>query len=123
LQIWNSVSAKFKNSIKNIKKFFFIIAGHKVGNRAGRVEPRARKKRASAYSLLMVPRHEARANILKNGHPPKQRKTHVLRGEKLNAVPFGSDLSLSTGNGGARLLFKVRNKVTIKYCKKLKNAK
>lgn len=82
LQIWNSVSAKFINFAENIKKFFFIIAGHQVGKRAGRVEPRARKRRASAYSLLMVPRHEARANILKNGHPPKQRKNTGTKGGK-----------------------------------------
>lgn len=74
LKIWNSVSAKFINFTENITKFFFIIAGHQVGKRAGRIEPRAIKRRASAYSLLMVTRHEARANILKNGHPPKQRK-------------------------------------------------
>jgi hypothetical protein len=82
LQIWNSVSAKFISFAENIKKFLFIIAGHQVGKRAGRVEPRARKRRASAYSLLMVPRHEARANILKNGHPPKQRKNTGAKGGK-----------------------------------------
>ena len=82
LQIWNSVSSKFKNFNENIKKFLFIIAGHQVGKRPGRVEPRARKRRASAYSLLMVPRHEARANILKNGHPPKQRKNTGSKGGK-----------------------------------------
>jgi len=82
LQIWNSVTAKFINFAANIKNFLFIIAGHQVGKRAGRVEPRARKKRASAYSLLMVPRHEARANIRKNGHPPKQRKNTGAKGGK-----------------------------------------
>jgi hypothetical protein len=82
LQIWNSVSSKFIDFTENIKKFFFIIAGHRVGKRAGRIEPRARKRRASAYSLLMVPRHEARANILKNGHPPKQRKNTGAKGGK-----------------------------------------
>jgi len=60
----------------------FLIAGHQVGKRAGRVEPRARKRRASAYSLLMVPRHLARANIVKNGHPPKQRKNTGAKSKK-----------------------------------------
>lgn len=82
LQIWNSVAARFDNAIENIERFFFIIAAHQVGKRAGRVEPRARKRRASAYSLLMVPRHQARANILKNGHPPKQRKNTGAKGGK-----------------------------------------
>lgn len=82
LQIWNSVAARFDNAIENIEKFLFIIAAHQVGKRAGRVEPRARKRRASAYSLLMVPRHQARADVLKNGHPPKQRKNTGAKGGK-----------------------------------------
>ncbi len=82
LQIWNSVSSKFKDAIVLIKNFFFLIAGHRVGNRPGRVEPRARKRRASAYSLLMVPRHIAKAVILKKGHPPKQRKNTGAHGAK-----------------------------------------
>lgn len=82
LQIWNSISSKFTNTIDVIEDFFFLIARHQVGNRSGRVEPRARKKRPPAYSLLMVPRHEARINILKNGHPPKQRKTTGAKGGK-----------------------------------------
>jgi len=82
LQIWNTVSSKFKDAIVIIKNFFFLIAGHRVGNRSGRVEPRARKRRASAYSLLMVPRHIARAVILKKGHPPKQRKNTGAHGAK-----------------------------------------
>ncbi len=57
LQIWNSVSSKFKDAIEMIKNFFFLIAGHQVGKRPGRIEPRARKRRASAFTLLMVPRH------------------------------------------------------------------
>ena len=82
LQIWNSVSSKFKGALVKIKNFFFLIAGHRVGNRSGRVEPRARKRRASAYSLLMVPRHIAKAVILKKGHPPKQRKNTGAHGAK-----------------------------------------
>jgi hypothetical protein len=82
LQIWNSVSSKFKDAIQIIKNFFFLIAGHQVGKRPGRVEPRARKRRASAYSLLMVPRHIAKARVLKKGHPPKQRKNTGANGGK-----------------------------------------
>ncbi len=74
LQIWNSVSSKFKDAINTIGSFFFLIAGHKVGRRPDRVEPRARKRRASAYSLLMVSSHIAKAKILKKGYPPKLRK-------------------------------------------------
>jgi len=82
LQIWNAVSSKFKDAIQIIKNFLFLIAGHQVGKRPGRVEPRARKRRASAYSLLMVPRHIAKARVLKKGHPPKQRKNTGANGGK-----------------------------------------
>jgi len=82
LQIWNSVTSKFKNAMAIIDDFLFLITGHQVVKRQGRVEPRARKRRASAYSLLMVPRHQARANILKNRHPPKQRKNTGTKGGK-----------------------------------------
>ncbi|MEH6452533.1 MAG: transposase [Psychromonas sp.] len=82
LQIWNSISSKFKDAVYIIEHLFFLIAGHQEGKRPGSVEPRARKRRASAYTLLMVPRHIARAMILKKGHPPKQRKNTGSRGGK-----------------------------------------
>ena len=82
LQIWNSISSKFNNAIEIIEDFLFLIAGHQVGKRPGRIEPRAKKRRASAYALLMVPRHVARAIILKKGHPPKQRKNTGSKGGK-----------------------------------------
>ncbi len=71
LQVWNCISSKFKDAIDIIEDFFFLIAGHQVGKRLGRIEPRARKRRASTYPLLMVPRHIAKTEILKDGHPPK----------------------------------------------------
>ena len=82
LQIWNSINSKFKNAISVIDDFLFLIAKHQVGKRPKRVEPRAKKRRSSAYSLLMVPRHIARALILKNGHPPKQRANTGAKGGK-----------------------------------------
>lgn len=36
------------------------IAYHEVGDRPGRYEPRARKRRPKQYKLLQIPRHEAR---------------------------------------------------------------
>jgi len=36
------------------------IVYHEVGNRPGRYEPRARKRRPKPYKLLQIPRHEAR---------------------------------------------------------------
>ena len=35
------------------------IAYHEVGNRPGRYEPRARKRRPKPYKLLQIPRAEA----------------------------------------------------------------
>jgi hypothetical protein len=40
------------------------MAGHTVGNRPGRVEPRAVKRRPKPHRLLTKPRHEARAELL-----------------------------------------------------------
>lgn len=43
------------------------IAGDEVGNRPDRVEPRARKRRPKPYPLLMKPRQQAKAALLKAG--------------------------------------------------------
>jgi hypothetical protein len=41
------------------------IAGHRVGDRPDRYEPRRRKRRPKPYDRLMVPRHEAKRTVLK----------------------------------------------------------
>ena len=51
--------------------FLGLIAQNRVGNRPGRVEPRAVKRRPKPMPLLTKPRDIARASILKNGHPKK----------------------------------------------------
>lgn len=48
-----------------------LIAQQRVGNRPGRVEPRALKRRPKPYPLLMKPRPQARADVLRHGHPKK----------------------------------------------------
>ena len=50
---------------------FELIAQQQVGDRPGRVEPRAVKRRPKTYPLLMQPREIARAEIRKHGHPAK----------------------------------------------------
>lgn len=52
-------------------ELFLLIAKKRVGNRPGRVEPRAVKQRPKPFSMLMIPREQARENIRKNGHPKK----------------------------------------------------
>ena len=48
-----------------------LIAQQRVGNRPGRIEPRAVKRRPKTYLSLMVPRHQAREDVRVNGHPKK----------------------------------------------------
>lgn len=48
-----------------------MIAEKRVGNRGGRVEPRALKRRQRPYPLLTQDRHTARQKIQRHGHPKK----------------------------------------------------
>jgi hypothetical protein len=50
---------------------FILIAQQRVGNRPGRVEPRAVKRRPKPFPLLTKPRPIAREDVRKNGHPKK----------------------------------------------------
>ncbi len=57
-----------------------LIAKNTVGNRPGRIEPRAVKRRPKPYPLLTTPRGEARAAVRKLGHPsrPNNRRQAAL---------------------------------------------
>lgn len=48
-----------------------LIAQQRVGDRPGRIEPRALKRRPKPYSLLIKPRAIAREDIRTYGHPAK----------------------------------------------------
>lgn len=67
--IWTQQSALFDEEQRH--KLFLLIAQQRVGNRPGRIEPRAVKRRPKPYPLLTKPRHEAREEVRKNGHPKK----------------------------------------------------
>lgn len=56
-----------------IRALLVLIAQPRVGLRPGRVEPRALKRRPKKFPLLTKPRPAAREEVLKNGHPNKQR--------------------------------------------------
>lgn len=57
---------------KKIYQKLLILIGKKIiGNREGRIEPRAIKKRHNNFPLLMKHRNIARAEISLNGHPKK----------------------------------------------------
>ena len=48
---------------------FVLIAEQRVGNRPGRIEPRAIKRRPKPFPLLTQPREIAREKARKHGHP------------------------------------------------------
>lgn len=48
-----------------------LMAQQRVGNRSGRIEPRAVKRRPKAFPLLTKPRAQAREEVRKYGHPKK----------------------------------------------------
>ena len=48
-----------------------LIARKRVGNRPGRIEPRAIKRRPKPYPMLMQTRSATRAEVRRNGHPKK----------------------------------------------------
>lgn len=52
-------------------ELFVLIAQQTVGNRSGRIEPRAIKRRQNTYPLLTQPRSVSRECVRKNGHPKK----------------------------------------------------
>ncbi len=72
LQLW-LIYTHHPNSLddEKLELLFQIMAQQRVGNRPGRIEPRAVKRRPKAYPLLTKQRDEARAEVKKNGHPKK----------------------------------------------------
>jgi len=54
-----------------VRLLYDLIAQQRVGNRPGRIEPRAVKRRPKTYPLQMKPRPLARADVLLHGHPKK----------------------------------------------------
>ncbi len=72
LQIWLLISDKVVDyGHYEYSLLFELMVQRQVGNRPGRVEPRAKKRRPKAYALLTESRHSAREKIVKNGQPKK----------------------------------------------------
>lgn len=72
LQLWLSYNRyNTYEGGKELTQLLIMIAQNKVGNRPGRIEPRAVKKRPKPMPLLTITRQKARAEIAKNGHPKK----------------------------------------------------
>ncbi len=55
----------------DIEPVLILISQRRVGNRSGRIEPRAVKRRPKQFALLTKPRYQARDEVEKHGHPKK----------------------------------------------------
>lgn len=72
LQLWLLWRQTFnRDGTDNIQPLLVLIAQRKVGNRSGRIEPRAVKRRPKQFALLTRSRTQMREEIRKYGHPPK----------------------------------------------------
>ncbi len=73
LQLWVAWGQHGMESHQNdnLSVLFALIAQQQVGNRPGRIEPRAVKRRPKPYPLLTQPRTVARENVRVHGHPKK----------------------------------------------------
>jgi hypothetical protein len=73
VQIWIAWTQhdNVTNQDDKLDTLFVLIAQQRVGERPGRIEPRAIKRRPRCYSLLTRPRGIARAHVRKHGHPEK----------------------------------------------------
>ncbi|CAH1190272.1 transposase [Candidatus Nitrotoga sp. BS] len=67
---WSGMSAR-EDDEDNLKKLLALVAEQSVGNRPGRIEPRAIKRRPKPYPLLTKTRDLAREQVMKYGHPKK----------------------------------------------------
>ena len=73
LQIWiacneHAIQIDFGDKLRGM---FALIAQQRVGQRPGRIEPRAIKRRPKNYPLLDKPRSIMQQHVRENGHPKK----------------------------------------------------
>jgi putative transposase len=67
---WSDLSKAPPQTVQRMAaQQFPLIAQHKVGDRPNRVEPRAVKRRPKPYRLLLQPRRQARAALLRTRGP------------------------------------------------------
>ena len=73
LQLWlaGGDELAYSDDTESAAEFLLLVAGQTVGNRPGRLEPRAVKRRRKPYPLLTQTRAEAREKVRKFGHPKK----------------------------------------------------
>lgn len=68
--VWRQNGAEGYDDVQ-LATLFILIAQQRVGNRPGRIEPRAVKQRPKPFPLLTKPRSRARNDVRKYGHPKK----------------------------------------------------
>ena len=68
VQLWTAWSTHAPHVLAQPNDLFRLIAQLPVGNRPGRIEPRARKRRPKSFPWLKVPRAAARRQIRRYGH-------------------------------------------------------
>lgn len=71
LQIWIAWDHHGTDHDEKLYSLFVLIAQQQVGDRPGRIEPRAIKRRPKPFPLLTKPREIAREEVRKYGHPKK----------------------------------------------------
>lgn len=72
LQLWLHYVQHLRYADEDIsEELCMMMAEQRVGNRPGRIEPRAVKRRPKPFPLLMKPRDAARTEVIKYGHPKK----------------------------------------------------
>lgn len=70
---WSQLQRRIESSEdESLDILFQMISQVKVGNRPGRIEPRAVKRRPKPYPRLSKPRIEERERLKKHGHEKKQ---------------------------------------------------
>ena len=68
VQLWTEWTAHRSGRRAHTATLFELIGQRRVGNRPGRIEPRARKRRPKPYAWLKIPRAEAREHVRAYGH-------------------------------------------------------
>jgi hypothetical protein len=68
VQLWTEWTAHRGTRRVDPATLFKLIGQRSVGNRPGRIEPRARKRRPKPYPWLKIPRLEAREHVRAYGH-------------------------------------------------------
>jgi hypothetical protein len=72
LQLCLSCSMRSEQGqLESLVPMFIMMAQNRVGNRGGKREPRALKRKPKTYPLLTEMRHLAQAKVRENGHPKK----------------------------------------------------